>query len=178
MSKVRKGARKAPRKAAKPSSEITLCRVLVSDLDALDLALCPDVFDPASGATCSEELTICVDRSNRIIPGYGDKLREKVNLFKVQRLEAACFVKAATIVPKPLNCAIQELLLMSLKNKDIHPDREVFLHPDRLDKVKSIGSLLFSIGKHSLMYQCADIVPRYDQRELDMAWDGVGDWRC
>lgn len=45
-------------------------------------------------------------------------------------------------------------------------------------KARDLGARLHAIGGRNLMRRIADMVPFYDQRELDMVWDGVGGWKA
>jgi hypothetical protein len=60
---------------------------------------------------------------------------------------------------------------------ELSSDRVVYLGHD-LAEVIAIGEELNSIGGIDLMQAVASEIPHIDQRELDYAWDGIGEWLC
>ncbi len=72
----------------------------------------------------------------------------------------------------------KELLEMSL----YHPkpfdsfDRSPFLGVNR-DLTRELGAKLNEIGGTALMFRVATLIHKRDQRELDLAWDSIGDWK-
>jgi hypothetical protein len=54
-------------------------------------------------------------------------------------------------------------------------DQEVFLGKNRV-RVREIGERLNTNGGYNLMLWAAKQVPEYDQRELECAWHGIGEW--
>ena len=58
-------------------------------------------------------------------------------------------------------------------------DRNCFLECNK-EAVRRIGERLHEIGGFSemlLAFNAVEVKYKYDKRELDAAWDGVGDWR-
>lgn len=56
-------------------------------------------------------------------------------------------------------------------------DREGYLGQWR-DTARWVGERLNKIGGFDLMYSISDIVPSYDRKSLEFAWDGIGTWRA
>ena len=70
------------------------------------------------------------------------------------------------------------LLEFSLNAGSRHSvDRVVYLG-QHLAEVITIGESLNSIGGIDLMQAVASEIPYVDQRELDWAWNGIGEWLC
>ena len=46
------------------------------------------------------------------------------------------------------------------------------------EAVRRMGARLDEIGGHELMYQVAEMMPRHSQRDIDMAFNGIGEWRA
>ena len=68
------------------------------------------------------------------------------------------------------------LLEFSLNAGSRHSvDRVVYLG-QHLAEVITIGEALNEIGGYDLMQAVASEIPQIDQRELDYAWDGIGEW--
>ena len=70
-----------------------------------------------------------------------------------------------------------ELGGFSANNTDLSSDRDCYLGANK-ERTRQIGERLNSIGGFNLMQQVAESIPLVDQRELDFAWDGIGEWRC
>lgn len=73
---------------------------------------------------------------------------------------------------------IAELLTMTLTDTRDRDDenRAPFLENNRA-RVRELGQRLHNLGGFQMMQRAWSQVPRYDQRELECCWDGVGDWR-
>ena len=54
-------------------------------------------------------------------------------------------------------------------------DREVYLGTNK-PRVKEIGERLNSSGGYNLMLWAPKQIPLHDQRELECAWHGIGQW--
>jgi hypothetical protein len=54
-------------------------------------------------------------------------------------------------------------------------DREVYLGTNR-PRVREIGERLNKAGGYNLMLWAAKQIPLHDQRELECAWHGIGQW--
>ena len=53
------------------------------------------------------------------------------------------------------------------------------VNQETIDKTKALGSRLNELGGVDLMRSIAtDYVPRCDQKELELIWHGIGDWRA
>ncbi|MGK7950450.1 MAG: hypothetical protein AB4368_17110 [Xenococcaceae cyanobacterium] len=53
------------------------------------------------------------------------------------------------------------------------------VNQERIERVKAIGSQLNELGGTDLMGSLAtNYVPPCDQQELDLLWNGIGDWRA
>ena len=53
------------------------------------------------------------------------------------------------------------------------------VNQERSDKTKALGSRLNELGGVDLMRGIAmDYVPRCDQKELELLWHGIGDWKA
>ena len=73
---------------------------------------------------------------------------------------------------------IDELRTMSLaQGCKMTPDRSVYLGANKC-RVREIGQRLHNIGGWDSMLYAASFIPSYDHRELDWAWDGIGEWKC
>lgn len=69
-----------------------------------------------------------------------------------------------------------ELILMSYDCKTPCPKRSVYLS-DNLERTQEIGRMLDSkFGFMGMAIACSK-VPELDQRELDVAWNGIGQWQ-
>lgn len=68
---------------------------------------------------------------------------------------------------------------MSQKNPEPldSQDRCVYLGPHKA-RSREIGQRLYELGGMSLMIYAIGHVIGFDQRELDYAWDGIGEWHC
>lgn len=66
---------------------------------------------------------------------------------------------------------------MSEKNskKIYSSNRKVYLGVNE-KRVKQIGERLNEIGGLKLMILVARKIPEYDQRQLEFAWSGIGEW--
>ena len=73
---------------------------------------------------------------------------------------------------------IAELLAMTQKDTRAQDDedRSPFLESNRA-RTKELGERLWEIGGLNLMQEVLAQMPKYDQPELDCAWDSIGDWR-
>jgi hypothetical protein len=60
---------------------------------------------------------------------------------------------------------------------ELSPDRVVYLG-QALPEVIAIGEELDRIGGFDLMQAVASEIPYIDHRELEYAWDGIGEWLC
>ncbi len=71
----------------------------------------------------------------------------------------------------------RQLMLMSLTDDRLpHDDyRSPFLEKNR-EKVRELGESLNKIGGFPLMVKMCESMPLWDQRELECAWHGIGDW--
>jgi hypothetical protein len=54
-------------------------------------------------------------------------------------------------------------------------DRAVYLGENK-PRVREIGEKLNKLGGYNLMLWVAYQVPQHDQRELECAWHGIGEW--
>ena len=74
---------------------------------------------------------------------------------------------------------IAELLAMTQADNRNQGDenRSPFLESNRT-RTKELGQHLWDIGRLLSMQRALSQMPKYDRRELDCAWDNVGDWRC
>ena len=72
---------------------------------------------------------------------------------------------------------IAELLGMTQGDDRAQDDenRSPFLKSNRA-RTKELGQKLYEIGGLALMQKALSEIPKYDQAELDCAWDNVGDW--
>ncbi len=85
--------------------------------------------------------------------------------------------------PYPLLTKIvTELAEMILADgrKSLSRKRSPFsVNQETIDKTKALGSRLNELGGVDLMRSIAtDYVPRCDQKELELIWHGIGDWRA
>lgn len=121
---------------------------------------------------------------------YGTKetsqgLPKKVELKPKRRQVDSTNKKAIKRTPKPLSKAASDTalkLFMELKNMSDNcqtsdPNRVVYLGVNK-PRVREIGVHLYQLGGEDLMFSVADQIPKYDQRELEFAWDGIGQWRA
>ncbi len=58
-----------------------------------------------------------------------------------------------------------------------HVDRDVYLG-DSKPRVRDIGERLNKAGGHQLMLWVCKQIPQHDQKLLECAWNGIGDWRA
>lgn len=74
---------------------------------------------------------------------------------------------------------INELVSMSQNNLEPldSEDRCIFLGENKT-RVREIGQKLHDLGEMDLMIHAANQIIGFDQRELDYAWDGIGEWKC
>ena len=73
---------------------------------------------------------------------------------------------------------IAELLAMTQEDTRAQDDenRSPFLESNR-ERTEELGQRLWDIGRLLSMQKALSQMPKYDQPELDCAWDGVGNWR-
>lgn len=71
---------------------------------------------------------------------------------------------------------VKSLLSMSLKSDWTCRDRTPFLGDTR-EQVRRIGQDLNQWGGFELMQAICSKIPSYDQKELDWAWHGIGEWK-
>lgn len=79
-----------------------------------------------------------------------------------------------------MNTVVQlliELQTMSEQCQSYAQKRVVYLGENK-PRVREIGVHLYQLGGEDLMFSVADQIPKYDQRELEFAWDGIGQWRA
>ena len=73
---------------------------------------------------------------------------------------------------------ISELLAMVAADQRDRDDenRSPFLESNRA-RVKELGQRLHELGGFQMMQRAWAQIPKYDQVELTVAWDKIGDWR-
>jgi hypothetical protein len=74
---------------------------------------------------------------------------------------------------------LKEILRMSLREKtDIYsPDRCVYCKKN-LQRTIQLGRLINKVrGKEGMLF-VASKIPDYDQAEINICWDGIGEWRA
>ena len=83
---------------------------------------------------------------------------------------------------KEITEIVQELAEMILVDAEpsLSKKRTPFaLCQEDIDKTKALGSRLNELGGVDLMRAIAmDYVPRCDQKELELIWHGIGDWKA
>ncbi len=72
---------------------------------------------------------------------------------------------------------IIELLKFSINDRTYGDDRSPYCGQN-FERVREIGEKLNKLGGFDLMRLACDLVPIYDQRNLDYAWNGIGDWKA
>jgi hypothetical protein len=72
---------------------------------------------------------------------------------------------------------IIELLKFSINDRTYGEDRSPY-YGQNFERVREIGEKLNLLGGFDLMRLACDLVPIYDQRNLDYAWNGIGDWKA
>lgn len=72
---------------------------------------------------------------------------------------------------------LMTLLKLSLQSDFEDAGREPFTG-ENLEQVRAIGEDLNRWGGMALMQAVSDRIPSYDHRDIDYAWDGIGQWRC
>lgn len=83
------------------------------------------------------------------------------------------------MLPKIIQDSIDELRLMCYSDKRSENDenRSPFLEKNR-NRVREIGKAINREHGFRAMVLVHDQMPLHDQRELEVAWDGIGDWQC
>jgi len=85
-------------------------------------------------------------------------------------------------IPTEERYTYQEVAKSLLEMSLYHPepfdsvDRSPFLGVNR-DRTRELGAKLNEIGGTDLMFKIASLIHKRDQRELDLAWDGIGGWK-
>ena len=92
------------------------------------------------------------------------------------------------MVEDTISEATVRLYSMMMSNPVMGAERAVFLtlEGERVPEARQIGEALYTQGGHYAMHKVADRLMkmvmndwarRGDMRELDMCWDGVGEWK-
>lgn len=82
-----------------------------------------------------------------------------------------------TTINREVLTLLEELKAMSINCKIEGENRAVYLGANK-PRAREIGERLNEISGFGLMNWVALQVPAHDRRELDYAWDGIGDWLC
>lgn len=102
-------------------------------------------------------------------------LKEIDDSYQVSRHSARQLIAAENY---PRICLEQkiiiELLKFSINDKTYGDDRSPYCGQN-FERVREIGSKLNLLGGFDLMRLACSLVPIYDQRNLDYAWNGIGD---
>lgn len=72
---------------------------------------------------------------------------------------------------------IIELLKFSINDRTRGEDRSPY-YGQNFERVREIGEKLNLLGGFELMRLACNLVPIYDRRNLDYAWNGIGDWKA
>ncbi|WP_414553412.1 hypothetical protein [Anabaena sp. CCY 0017] len=105
-------------------------------------------------------------------------LKEIDDSYQVSRLLARQLIAAENY---PQICLEQKIIIELLKfsiNDRTRGDNRSPYCGQNLEQVRSIGEKLNKLGGFDLMHLAGDLVPIYDQRNLDHAWNGIGDWKA
>lgn len=75
------------------------------------------------------------------------------------------------------------LIDISQGDSDMSEDRKGFLAEELKDEIRNLGQKLYDLGGLTLMQYVVYCISQFfkhpsDQRCLDFAWDGIGEWRC
>jgi hypothetical protein len=143
----------------------------------VDASIEPDFFDPSHGLD-PEMGRIAVETAEGCYPGLVSSIHNRIDREQQSRLHARRIVAAGdlNVARDPRLSTLIELLKMSLDDLRLNPERAPF--SDNLEKTRSLGQKAHDDGGFNLMYTFADLVPLYDQSELDYCWDGIGDWKA
>ncbi len=122
-----------------------------------------------------------MDESNEAFSRLIEAMEHRKRDFEENRKQAERLLASLRIQKQlqPHEAVLMELLLMSFADTRSHgdPERAAFLGETR-QRTREIGQQLNRLGGWNLMSWVADKIPKYDQRELEVAWDGIGKWRC
>ncbi|NMG11949.1 hypothetical protein [Brasilonema sp. UFV-L1] len=101
------------------------------------------------------------------------RLEQKI---QKQKFESLCESLERITEKTPVEVIALELFKMSLMDKnDVNSfNRSPFL--SNIEKTRKLGEELNQAGGLDLMRAVGTMVPAYDQRELDYAWNGIGGW--
>jgi hypothetical protein len=105
-------------------------------------------------------------------------LKEIDDRYQVSRHLARQLIAAENY---PQICIEQKIIIELLKfsiNDRTRGDNRSPYSGQNFEQVRSIGEKLNKLGGFDLMRLACDLVPIYDQRNLDYAWNGIGDWKA
>ena len=113
-------------------------------------------------------------------------MKNKLELFEIHAAQGVVMIVCSNSYPMSLKLKnkahnlMVELLTMSKNNTDNSINRCVFLGESK-QRVIEIGEWFYKNGGHQLMVEVSeviDLIANRDLRELDFAFDGIGQWKC
>jgi len=106
-----------------------------------------------------------VDRLRKVRKAQEQECKEQFERYSIER-------KASPLTPK--DEALFQLMRLAFEDERRGSARSPYIENE--EKTRAIGETLNKLGGFQAMLWAQERVPLTDQRELEICWDGIGEW--